>query len=158
MNKHIAFLVVAFVLVTLGGCKKDNRPEDLPPLFPCVVTITQEGVPLEGAAVSFAAVDGSNAKYRAVGTTNAEGKATMKTYSFEGSPTGKFKVAVRKLVVEEGATTTNSDGEEVASNRKEYQAVEQKFIDAKTTPHEIEITGDKNTVEATFDVGKAQKK
>lgn len=158
MKKTFAFVAVVLAVVTVGGCKKDNRPEDLPSLFPCVITVVQEGVPLEEAAVNFVPVERTDAKYRAAGITNTEGKATIKTYGFEGSPEGKYKVTVRKLVVEEGPTITNRDGEEVTTHGPEYQAVERQYMDAKTTPHEIEITANKKTVEATFDVGKPQKK
>ncbi len=159
MKKTIAFFAAILAVLTFGGCKKDNRPEDMPPLFSCVITVLQEGVPLDEAAVSFVPIDGGvDAKYRAVGIANDEGKATMKTYGFEGAPAGKYKVTVRKLVVEDGPTITNSDGEEVTMRGAEYQAVERKYMDAKTTPHEIEITADKKTHEATFDVGKQIKK
>ncbi|MDR1959325.1 MAG: hypothetical protein LBQ54_09865 [Planctomycetaceae bacterium] len=160
MKKTIMFMVFCAAVLTAVstiGCKKDNRPEDMPPLFSCVITVVLEGTPLDEAAVSFVPVEGTDAKYRAVGVTNAEGKATMKTYGFDGAPAGKYKVTVRKLVVEEGPTITNSDGEEVTAHGAEYQAVERKYMDAKTTPHEIEITAGKKTHEVTFDVGKAIK-
>ena len=154
MKKFFVFVMSIFAVVLLNGCKKDSRPADMPPLFPCVITIMQEGTPLEGAAVSFVSADEASAKYNAVGVTDAQGKATMKTYGFEGAPTGKYKVTVRKLVVEEGPKITNSDGEEVTTHGAEYQAVERKYMDAKTTPHEIEILDSKKAIEVTFDVGK----
>ena len=94
--------------------------------------------------------DGVIAKYNAVGVTDAQGKAIIKTYGFEGAPAGKYKVTVRKLVVEEGAKVT--------IHGPEYQAVERKYMDAKTTPHEVEILNSKKAVEMTFDVGKVLSK
>lgn len=157
MKKNIAFVVAVLFVTTICGCKKDDRPEDMPPLFPCVITVVQEGTPLDGASVNFEPGEGANAKYRAAGITNEQGKAIMKTYGFDGAPEGTYKVIVRKLVVEEGPKVINSDGEEVTTYGKEYQAVEQEYRDAKTTPHKIEITNSKKTLEATFDVGKPVK-
>ena len=157
MKKNFVFIMSVFAVALLNGCKKDNRPEDMPPLFPCVITFVQEGTPLEGGAVNLVPADGVIAKYNAVGVTDAQGKATIKTYGFEGAPVGKYKVTVRKLVVEDGAKVTNSDGEEITTHGPEYQAVERKYMDAKTTPHEVEILNSKKAVEVTFDVGKIMK-
>lgn len=156
MKRIFAFVLSGFLAASLCGCKKDNRPTDMPPLFPAVVTIVQEGVPLSGAAVSFVPLDGAAAKYQAIGGTNDEGKVTMKTYGFEGAPAGKYKVTVRKLVIEGGEMVTNSDGEEVRQGGREYQGVEQKFMNAESTPHEIEVTAS-GVAPDTFDVGKAIK-
>jgi hypothetical protein len=146
-----------FTVVSLTGCGKDNsRPKDLPLLYPCVVTIIQEGKPLDRAVVEFIAVDAA-AKYRAVSITDTNGHVAMSTYGFDGVPAGKYKICVWKTVIEGVIQSTNKEGESVNTEGTEYQAVEPKYADAKTTPHEIEITGKGKKVEQTFDVGKAVK-
>jgi hypothetical protein len=50
------------------------------------------------------------------------------------------------------------DGEKETASYKTYAMVEGKYSDAKTTPHELEITGKGKKTEVTFDVGKAIKK
>jgi hypothetical protein len=153
-------IIIPFALIAIvfTGCgKNDSRPKDLPPLHPCTVTITQDGKPLDGAVVQFAAVDAENKKYQASSMTDAEGHVVMKTYGFDGVPAGKYKVCVWKTVVEGVTSHQNSDGEMVDTVGTEYKTVEPQYADAKTTPHEIEITGKEKKVEQTFDVGKAVK-
>ena len=136
----IALILIAAMSIT--GCGKNNsRPSDLPQLFPCVLTITQEGNPLDGAYVTLIPMEESNAKYQASSVTNKSGEATIVTYGFDGVPAGKYKVCVRKVVGEED---------------REYQLVEPKYSDPLNTPHEIEIIG-KKMPPASFDVGKTVK-
>ena len=154
MKKIVISFMLAAVLIT--GCAKDNRPSDLPPLYPCAITITQEGEPLNGATVSLFAVEGTSSKYQPSGITDANGKATLMTYGFEGAPAGKYKVCVRKTIIEDGGKTLDGYGEEIDAPGIEYRAVEQEYSDVATTPHEIEISN-KRTPPHTFDVGKAVK-
>ena len=137
-------IIIAIVITALSitGCGSNNsRPSDLPQLYPCVLTVTQEGNPLSGAYVTLIPMEESNAKYQASSVTDNEGKATIITYGFDGVPAGKYKVCVRKVVGDEN---------------REYQLVEPKYSDSKNTPHELEITG-KQMPPASFDVGKSVK-
>jgi hypothetical protein len=136
----------------LAGCKDTSRPADLPPLYSCVLVITQDNKPLDGAVVELVPIDEANAKYRSSSATDADGNATMTTYGFDGVPAGQYKVCVWKTVIEGVTQYTNNDGELVNTNGTEYRTVEQKYSTAKTTPHEIEVT--KKTLKTTFDVGK----
>jgi hypothetical protein len=77
---RILFSLTLFcTLFSVSGCKDSSRPEDLPKLFPCVITITQEGKPLEEASVELVATDQNNAKYKSLSITDAEGRAVMST-------------------------------------------------------------------------------
>ena len=146
------------ILISFTGCGGDtSRPKDLPPLYPCAVTITQDGKPLDGAVVNLVAFDKENAKYQASSVTDAAGKAIMSTYGFNGVPAGKYKVCIWKTITEGVKQYTNKDGELVNTEGTDYKTVESKYADAKTTPHEIEITGKGKKVEQTFDVGKPVK-
>jgi hypothetical protein len=48
--------------------------------------------------IELAVTDQSNAKYKSLAITNAEGKAVMSTYGHEGVPVGKYKVVVVKNI------------------------------------------------------------
>jgi len=151
-------IIISFILVAalMTGCAKDNRPSDLPPLYPCAITITQDGSPLVGATVHLVPVAAENAKYQASTVTDEKGKAVLTTYGFDGVPAGRYKVCVWKTVVEGVTQITNSDGELVNTLGTEYRTVEREYSDATTTPHEIEITN-KKMPPHSFDVGQAVK-
>ena len=144
-----------FVVFTIAGCaKNDGRPKDLPPLFPCEITITQEGNPLPGATIAFESFGETKVTYLPSGITNESGKAVLSTYGFNGVPAGTYKVTVRKTVVEDVKQVTDAYGDLVDDGGVEYRTVDFKFSNANTTPHEIEVTTGKGTTQATFDVGK----
>ncbi|MDR3232326.1 MAG: hypothetical protein LBT46_01430 [Planctomycetaceae bacterium] len=142
--KHLIIITLLIFVTLIAGCRDTSKPVDLPKLYPCTITITQEGVPLAGAMIELLPADGSSVKYRAVTVTGEDGKAAMATYRHAGVPVGKFKVVVDK------------DDFGAAKNADTYRLVEAKYSSAETTPLEIEITG-KGRVEKTFDVGKAVK-
>ncbi|MDR2641689.1 MAG: carboxypeptidase-like regulatory domain-containing protein [Planctomycetaceae bacterium] len=110
MLRIIFSWMLFFVLLAVSGCGDSSRPKDLPKLYPCVITITQEGKPLENAVVELAATDQNNSKYQSLTLTNAEGKAVMSTYGFAGTPIGKYKVIVRKNIDDDLVYGTNSTG------------------------------------------------
>jgi 5-hydroxyisourate hydrolase-like protein (transthyretin family) len=157
MSRILFSLTLFCTLFSVSGCKDSSRPEDLPKLFPCVITITQEGKPLEEASVELVATDQNNTKYKSLSITDAEGKAVMSTYGHEGVPAGKYKVAVTKILHDDLVYGTNSSGEREVVDYKAYKTVEPRFSEAKTTPHELEITGKDKKNEVTFDTGKAIK-
>lgn len=150
-------IIVPLILVALSiaGCTgNDGRPADLPPLFPCEITITQEGNPLVGATVGLESIGESQGTYFPAGITDDRGKTVLSTYGYDGAPAGKYKVTVRKTVTEGGSNATNEYGEPIGSGGIEYRTVETKFSRANTTPHEIEVTKSRTMLQATFDVGK----
>jgi hypothetical protein len=139
----------------MSGCGDTSKPSDIPPLYPCTVTVTQEGVPLAEAMVEF--ISAEQTKYRAVALTGGNGTVQMSTYGHSGVPIGKYKVVVTKKADDDFVYKKNSAGENEPVSWNTYKMVEDKYSDAETTPHEIEITGKGRKVEATFDVGKAVK-
>ena len=101
MNRDLCFVALSFSLFLFPGCRgNDGRPEDLPPLFPVTITVTQGEEVLEGAHVELVPQDSPNQPYRATATTDANGVAIMKTYGFPDSPAGNHKIIVRKGIVE----------------------------------------------------------
>ncbi|MCL2119512.1 MAG: hypothetical protein FWH27_13910 [Planctomycetaceae bacterium] len=151
----IPLMLVALSITGCGG--NDSRPADLPPLFPCEITITQEGTALSGATISLESSGEAKAVYHPSGITNESGKAVLSTYGFNGVPTGMYKVIVRKTVVEDVKQVVDAYGDLVDDGGVEYRTVESQFSNANATPHEIEITNSRQAVQATFDVGKPVK-
>jgi hypothetical protein len=146
-----SILLLLLFCAALVGCGNSSRPKDLPPLNPCKITITQNGTALNEADVEVIAQD-SSVKYRnSSGTTNSNGIVELSTYSFKGVPVGKYKVLVRKMVLEGAVEQTDETGAKQVSGGKDYNLVNLKYQDEKTTDLEIEIQKGQN--EFTFDVG-----
>ena len=156
-NLIIALIILTGIAIFTGCGKDDTRPKDLPPLFPCEITIIQDGNPLSGATARFVPMNAANAKYQAAAITDDTGKAVASTYGFDGVPAGKYKICVVKTVVEGVTKVTDSYGDLVDSPGTEYRTVDPQYSNEKTTPHEIEIAGGKQKTQASFDVGKPVK-
>jgi len=140
----IFFLSAFFCFVLLiAGCSGGRaKPKDLPPLYPCTLTFTQEGVPLADASI----ILHSDSKWSVGGKTDEKGEVRLATNGFyEGVPEGTYKITVWKMVVEHHAETS-----EVI---RQTDVVERKFSSEATTP--LEITIGKGNNNQTFDVGKA---
>jgi hypothetical protein len=155
MKYKYFFPIVILLFVT--GCGNVSQPKDLPPLFPCTITITQDGKPLGNAVVKFIASEDNTAKYKPVAITGEDGKVIVSTYGFSGAPVGKYKVVVIKNIDDDIISKTDDAGEQVIVSYKTYRTVEKRFSETKTTPLEIEITSKSKRVEKTFDVGKPVK-
>ncbi|MCL2119250.1 MAG: carboxypeptidase-like regulatory domain-containing protein [Planctomycetaceae bacterium] len=156
MKRIIIPLMLA--VLSIAGCTRDDgKPKDLPPLFPCEITITQEEKPLAGATIALESFGEVKTVYLPSGITDERGKAVLSTYGFKGVPVGTYKVTVRKTVIEDVTQVMDSYGDMVDSPGTEYRTVEPKFSNANTTPHELEITNSKKMTQATFDVGKPVK-
>jgi hypothetical protein len=162
--KHFSFSLVLFLSVSLFGCApRDNRPADIPPLFPTVITIIQDGVPLQGASVVLIPDDG-NRDWYVSGTTNTDGITEMMASSrWAGAPKGRYKVIVRKFESDpsrlpslpEDADHAAREAHELAvSNERlnSYFVLEPVFADPVSTPLTLTVDGQTNE---TFDVGKA---
>jgi hypothetical protein len=137
--------------MSIGCGMNSSRPVDLPALNSCKITITQNGVPLNEAAVIAVSQD-STAKYRtSTGATDNNGVAELRTYGFSGVPAGKYKVLVKKTVLEGAVEKTDEYGVKQVSDGKDYNLVNVKYQDENATDFEIEIKTGQN--EFTFDVG-----
>jgi hypothetical protein len=157
MKKTIFAALLIFVTIIIG-CGDNSRPVDLPTLYQCTITITQDGNTLEKAIVRLESVDSTNAKYLASAITDENGVALMKTYGYLGSPIGKYKVVVTKIVEEiTEYKLSKSSGEKEPVKSKKFRLIETQFTSAETTSLEIEITGNEKNVTKTFDVGKTVK-
>jgi hypothetical protein len=156
MNRHLCFTVFVFSFLLFSGCRgNDGRPADLPNLFPATVTVTQGTEALAGAHVELVPQDSPDHPYRAMATTDANGKATMMTYGFPGAPAGHCKIIVRKGVVENIVYGTDAVGRQIVLSSESYIVVQNRYSDEKETPHEIEVTASRKGNHITIDVGEA---
>ena len=125
-----------------GGSGQRAKPKDLPNLYPCVLTFTQEGVPLAEANI----ILHSDSKWSVGGLTNDKGEVNLVTNGFyDGVPEGTYKITVHKIVAVMNETTDN-----VA---KQTDVIENNYKMETTTP--LEITIGKSDNNKTFDAGKA---
>ncbi len=154
-----ALLLIALVAVV--GCGGQKKPADLPELYPCKITVIQDGKPLEGASVILNDPSGSS-RFVMASITDAKGVATLKTDGkYAGVPEGKYKVLISKAFIPE--SDPNDVPPEDPEARKEYDkrmaelnaqqadTVELQYKRPMTTPLEIEVTS--AGAELTADVG-----
>lgn len=95
-SRWLGFLVCALVLTGCSGSPHDpNRPKTVP----VSGTVTHNGKPVEGAAVTFMA---QSAQGRgAIGRTDEAGRFTLTTFGAnDGAIPGEYRVKIAKTVAE----------------------------------------------------------
>ena len=132
------------------GCHA-NKPDDIPNLYPCHITISQDGTPLANASVTLylaqRLVTENSQVWLPLGTTDGNGVATIYTNArYAGAPAGQYKVLVNKIEATESADDTMPT---------EYRLIAAAYGKPEETSLEIEIKKGKNKF--TFDVGPAVK-
>jgi hypothetical protein len=155
-----------FSIITIIGCD-DNRPSDMPSLQPVVLTFTLDEKPLSEAIVTLYSTD-PNFKWSVGGGTDEKGQIVLMTNGrYAGAPEGKYKITVDKVVRNSPPIPNES---ELPKDKKQRQKifndidrqttitriVDEKFLDEKKTPLEIEIVQGKN--KQIFDLGKSVNK
>jgi hypothetical protein len=145
-------MIVAAVSLALAGCQKPvaGRPETAA----VTVTVTLNGAPLDGAAVSFQPVD--SAGKGAAGTTGADGRAKMMTFEpNDGAIPGKYRIAVSKsgaggsksMSMEEYGQMMKKVSPGGKSSGAPKQTVPQKYTNAATSGFEFDVLkGKENTL------------
>lgn len=161
-------LISGCLLAIVIGCG-EPRPEGLPELYPATITVTQDGSPLAGAAVTLLPQDAALARWPAGGTTDSSGVVTLHTYStYPGAPAGTFKVTVSKTTTEgeprpthPGADATPAelsayDRAMKTGNFEVFQVVAAEHRMPSTTKLSIDVTPS-GPNQFTLDVGPAVK-
>jgi len=98
MNKNILLFSILVLAVFLPGCNNKKRPDGFPQLYPCEITVLQEGTPLSGATVMLLS-EGGSVPWTVGGGTNDSGVARIFTHGeFAGAPLGQFQVWVSSLL------------------------------------------------------------
>jgi hypothetical protein len=93
MNRPCQIAVVTLVTVgiVLSGCSGSERP----PTFPVTGTVTWQGKPLAGAAITFVPTDKDGVAASAL--TDSEGKYSLTTWEAgDGARPGQYRVKVSK--------------------------------------------------------------
>ena len=155
--------ILLLPLLLFSGCS--DRPAGMPPLYSCNITVTQDGVPLEGAAVrmlNLSDTAGGEA-WTPIGTTDAGGVARMMTNAqYYGAAAGRYRITVEKFETEPSKLgpqpPVDTPEYEAWSHRSSMETLSQYALvevlySSSRTPHEIEVT--KGTNNHTIDVGKA---
>jgi len=150
-------IVAALVLSIFSGCGGRKRPDGLPDLYPCEITITQGGNPLEGASVRLVRETGTT-DWAITGRTEANGVVKIFTHDFPGAPEGTFKVLVSKTELVTSMPEPDKDAsydewQEYYGSRKSIASVKPEYDNVRTSPHSITVVKGKNA--ETFDVGEA---
>jgi hypothetical protein len=96
MFRSITALSLVAAALALSGCGGSSK------LYPVEGTVTMDGTPVEGAAVTFIADDG---KKTFAGQTDASGKYTIYSGEKPGATAGTYKVLVTKAKKIEGDMT-----------------------------------------------------
>jgi hypothetical protein len=163
--KYSTYILILLIFIT--GCKK-NIPADLPPLYPCEITVIQNGLPLDGATVILSYTNESRPtegqRWFPMGVSDENGIVLIRSNSlYDGAPKGVYKVTVQKTISGKSKygppppenSPKYEKWEEIVNNEEipVYGLVETQYTDADKTPHQIEIQKGKNKL--TVDVGKS---
>lgn len=154
--------ILVALLSVLPGCGP-RRPGDMPKLYPCTVTLMQEGIPLKHATVILLPED-PEIKWGIAGNTNENGKATLLTSGdFKGVPMGTYKLTVSKTMYlgdepePEDPSMYDAWQQRMMNNEFSvpYYLVDPKYSAPATTP--LSLTVPKGGLEETIDLGKSIK-
>jgi hypothetical protein len=141
----VLFGFVIFIFVVGCGHVSRLKPDDLPKLYPVVLTFTQDNSPLDGATVTLWSTE-PDSKWAVGGITDANGKVKITTNGFYiGAPEGTYKIVIDKIY--------RDQTENAKTNGKLLQAVDEKYLNTNNSPLEIEITK-KGKNNQSFELGK----
>lgn len=100
MSTLLDRVVASCLLISIVGCS--NNPAKYPETGAVSGTVTLDGEPLEGAAVSFIPAEGRPSK----GKTDAQGKYVLRyAGGIQGAMLGPCKVSITKTVADEATET-----------------------------------------------------
>lgn len=155
--KHyrIAFILVILTFVTCVSCAKVQKPDGMPDLYPCTITLTQGGEPLEGASILCQSDDSKLIRWAITGLTDANGVAKIFTMGkFEGAPLGTYAVVVTKEETE-GAESAPADIGDMTSGGPRgtvFSLVSLELTTKETTPLKMTVEA-KGDNQFNFDCG-----
>jgi hypothetical protein len=129
----------------------------MPDLQPLAFTVTQQGVPLEGATVQLIAADPNNSRWASGGVTDAQGQVSLKTLGqYEGVVPGTYKVTIYKMVFDGDSPPVAVDSPSTGGTSKAFLVVDPKYQAETTTPVKIDVAKGVDTLPA-IDIGAAVK-
>ena len=152
-NNLIGLIFCLLTLSLLTGCGGEKKPEGMPNLFPCTITLTQENAPLEGANVMAVSDDPQLARWPVTGITDANGSISFVTYGkFKGVPEGDYTLLVIKEETVEQKPKVVDATEHRQGPVKFYSLVDPKLGEKNSSTLKIKVEKKKNHFE--FDTGK----
>lgn len=151
---HPALLILLLLAISLlSGCGGEKKPKDMPNLFPCSITLTQEKTPLEGATVMAVSEDPQMARWPITGITDAVGSISLVTYGkFNGVPEGDYTLLIIKEETVEQTPKVVDATEHRQGPVKFYSLVDPKLGDKNSSTLKIKVGKKKNHFD--FDIGK----
>ena len=154
----IPVIMLSCFVPILSGCGGPARPADLPKLYPCTITVVQDGKPLsDGLVTLFSAAP--EFKWAVFAQLDSSGTGTVFTQGlYPGAPEGEYKVVVSKQdFVEEPVGPTRIDGDsgrEITSTISTvYTLVGKDYTSKETTPLTLTVSS-KGDNKQQFDCGK----
>jgi hypothetical protein len=135
------YIILLGALLVFAGCGQ-NRPDGMPALHPCQITVTRDGQPFAMAEVKLYPVEPQKKDWSTTGLTGINGVIDLRTNAnYRGVPAGQYKIIVVK-----------EDIEDVDNNfYYRVNTVDPKFGAIELTPLEIEIKSGRN--KQTVEVG-----
>jgi hypothetical protein len=95
-------IATIFLILFLFGCRKPERPEGMPDLTPCTISVTFGGEKLEGVGIQLHSKDPATNKWVSGGRTDTDGKAVLKTgVYFNGVVSGDYIISFQKFAEQE---------------------------------------------------------
>ena len=156
---RFSFLIVGACIFL--GCNREKLPEGMPKLYPCTITIIQDGKPLSEASITLHPEDSTLLRWIPGGVTDRNGVCTVRTLGrYPGSMSGSFKVTVEKIEAEEssfpgdpppGVDKGEWDRKREQEKLRAWRLVEKKYSSYLTTPLEMQVSAGKNSEK--FDIG-----
>ena len=154
-RRRIAFIFALLTIATCVSCAKVQKPDGMPDLYPCTITLTQGGEPLEGAAIICQSDDPKLIRWAITGLTDANGIAKISTMGkFQGAPVGTYAVVVTKEETEgaESAPADIGDMTSGGSRKTVFSLVSLELTTKETTPLKMTVEA-KGANKFEFDCG-----
>jgi hypothetical protein len=99
---HYSIVFITILTLFICGCRKPERPEGMPDLTPCIVSVTFGGEKLEGVGVQLHSQDPATKEWVSGGRTDVNGKAFLKTGTyFDGAVPGNYIISFQKFAEQE---------------------------------------------------------
>jgi len=158
MYSNRVFLLISLGLVFLVfGCNGPKTPANLPKLYPCKITVVQDGKPLEDAMVTVY----NDLGFVIAGKTDAKGVATITVDGrWPGVPEGEHVISISKITEPTDLppppqSMFSAEGrnymEQLTKGTKE--TVDPKYSAGRKS--ELRLNVGKKSTNETFDVGAA---
>ncbi|MDR1484575.1 MAG: carboxypeptidase-like regulatory domain-containing protein [Planctomycetaceae bacterium] len=148
MRLCLRIFCVLFLFFHFGcGGRVLPRPEGLPVLYPCDITVTFGGVPIRGVRVMLLPQE-ENKKWKPSGLTNAEGNVELSSsYGYAGVPAGIYTITF-SLIQE-------PDEEETRRGIPPLSLIPLKYSQGKSKEI-VEIKPEQNKFTFNLDAGQEQ--